>query len=181
MLVFKQTGEPMREPSDCANEPKERGCSVGVVGKYVCSRCGWRWTPRPNSPDPPRACARCRSAYWQTTPISSRANFPHDPKWRTESQAVARRRQERRLARLRELAAEFGLTVPAIRDDVTCGPPVVRTESASSPRSYIQVTPPPILRTPGPHDPSAPCAPQPSTLEEFRCRMRAEVNNPPAK
>jgi hypothetical protein len=109
----------MREPSDCANEPTERGHSVGVVGKYVCSRCGWRWTPRPNSPDPPRACARCRSAYWHSAPLSSRANFPSDAKWQAESQSVARRRRERRLAKLRELAAEFGVTLPPIRGDVS--------------------------------------------------------------
>jgi len=116
----------MREPSCCANEPNERGRSVGVVGKYICSRCGWRWTPRPNSPDPPRACARCRSAYWKSSPISSRANFPNDPKWQAESQSAARRRRGRRLARLRELAAEFGVTLPPIRDDLTFGPPAFR-------------------------------------------------------
>src|SRR6516162_3964229 len=43
--------------------------SAGNVGKYTCVRCGWNWTPRSNSPDPPRACARCRSAYWQSAPL----------------------------------------------------------------------------------------------------------------
>ena len=137
------------------------------TGKYTCMRCGWRWTPRPNSPDPPHACARCRSAYWQSAPVSSRANFPTDPKWRTESESAARRRRERRLARLRELAAEFGLTIPP-GDDLMFGPPVVRTPKvSSSPGSYIPVAPPPILRTPGRHDPAAPPAPGTSTLEEL--------------
>jgi hypothetical protein len=155
--------------------------SAGNVGKYTCVRCGWNWTPRSNSPDPPRACARCRSAYWHSAPISSRANFPQDPKWQTESQSAARRRRERRFARLRELAAEFGLTIPP-GDDLTFRPPLVRTPRvSSSPGSYIQVTPPPILRTPGRHDPSAPPAPETSTLEEFRRRIMAEANKAPAK
>src|SRR6266851_2921063 len=89
---------------------------LGNVGKYACTRCGWKWTPRPNSPDPPHACARCRSAYWQTPPISSRANSPDNPKWQAERDVVARRRRERHMARLRELAAEFGIKPPPIND-----------------------------------------------------------------
>ncbi len=90
---------------------------AGHVGKYTCTRCGWKWTPRQNSPDPPHACARCRSAYWQSAPVSSHANAPNDPKWQAERDSVARRRRGRHLARLRQLAAEFGLTPPPIRDD----------------------------------------------------------------
>ena len=70
------------------------------TGKHTCMRCGWRWTRRPNSPDPPHACARCRSA-WQSSPISSRANFPTNPKWQAERESVARRKRERHLARLK--------------------------------------------------------------------------------
>jgi len=95
---------------------KERNYS-GQVGKYTCTRCGWKWTPRANSPDPPHACARCRTAYWQSAPVSSRANSPDDPKWQAERDSVARRKRERHLARLRELAAEFGLKPPPIDDD----------------------------------------------------------------
>jgi len=114
----------MRGRTECASELKERSCSAGVAGKNVCSRCGWRWTPGTNSPDPPRACARCCSAYWQSTPVSCRANSPSDPKWRTESQSVARRRQKRHLTRLKELAAEFGFALSPIRDDLAFAPPV---------------------------------------------------------
>jgi hypothetical protein len=160
---------------------KQPNHSAGNVGKYACTRCGWKWSPRANSPDPPRACARCRSAYWQSAPISARANFPHDPKWQAESESAARRRRERRLSRLRELAAEFGLTVPP-GDDLTFGPPVVRAPRvSSSPGSYIQVTPPPTPRTPGGHDPAAPPAPETSALEEFGRRILAEAKNAPAK
>ena len=115
---------PMRERTEFASELKERSRSAGVAGKYVCSRCGWRWTPRTNSPDPPRACARCRSAYWQSTPVSCRANSPSDPKWRAESQSVAQRRQKRHLERLKELAAEFGFALPPTRYDPSVAPPV---------------------------------------------------------
>jgi hypothetical protein len=84
--------------------------------KYTCTRCGWQWTPRPNSPDPPHACARCRSAYWQSAPVSSRANSPNDPKWQAERESVARRRQRRHLERLRQLAAEFNLKPTPVLD-----------------------------------------------------------------
>ncbi len=95
---------------------KEPNYSAGNVGKYTCTRCGWKWTPRAGCPDPPRACARCRTAYWQTAPTSSRANSPDDPKWQEERELVARRRRERHFAKLRELAAEFGLQLPPIGD-----------------------------------------------------------------
>ncbi|MGD0910041.1 MAG: hypothetical protein ABSA96_20850 [Candidatus Acidiferrales bacterium] len=90
--------------------------AAGKIGKYTCTRCGWKWTPRGGCPDPPRACARCRTAYWQSAPMSSRANSPEDPKWQAERDLVARRRQERHLARLKELAEEFNLDPPPILD-----------------------------------------------------------------
>jgi hypothetical protein len=102
--------------------PLEPSHSSETTGKYTCTRCGWRWTPRQNSPDPPRACARCRSAYWQRAPVSSRANSPDDPKWQAEREAVARRRQVRHRARLIELAAEFGFAPPPIGDGFTPAP-----------------------------------------------------------
>jgi hypothetical protein len=88
--------------------------AAGKFGKYTCTRCGWKWTPHGGFPDPPRACARCRTAYWQTPPMSSRANLPEDPKWQAERDLVSRRRRERHLARLRELAAEFRLEPPPV-------------------------------------------------------------------
>ncbi len=93
--------------------------SAGKFGQYTCTRCGWKWTPRAGCPDPPWACARCRTAYWQTTPRSSRANSPDDPKWQAQRELVARRRRERHLAKLTELAAELGLQLPPIGDAIT--------------------------------------------------------------
>jgi len=90
--------------------------AAGKLDKYTCTRCGWKWTPRRGCPDPPRACARCRSAYWQTAPMSSRSNTPEDQKWQAERDLVSRRQRERHLARLRELAAEFGLEPPPVED-----------------------------------------------------------------
>jgi len=154
----------MRGRTECASELKERSCSAGVAGKYVCSRCGWRWTPRTNSPDPPRACARCRSAYWQSTPVSCRANSPSDLKWRAESQSVAQRRQKRHLTRLKELAAEFGFALSPIRDDLSATLPVFPLTQESSqpadPRSHSNEPVP---------------APRRSLVEELRRRMAADA------
>lgn len=96
--------------------PVEPSHSIAKTSKYSCTRCGWQWTPRPNSPDPPRACSRCRSAYWQTPPVTSRANSPDDPKWQVERESVTRRRQRRHLERLRQLAAEFNLKPTPVLD-----------------------------------------------------------------
>jgi hypothetical protein len=93
-----------------------RKYAPGKFGKYTCTRCGWKWTPRDGSPDPPRACARCRTAYWQTPPRSSRANSPEDPKWQAERDLVPRRRRLRHLAKLKELAVEFRLEPPPVED-----------------------------------------------------------------
>jgi hypothetical protein len=101
---------------------KEANHSSERVGKYTCTRCGWKWTPRLNSPDPPHACARCRSAYWQSSPVSSRANLPTDPKWHAERDVVARRRRERHAARLRELETEFGIKPSPIDDQGAIAP-----------------------------------------------------------
>ena len=135
------------------------------TGKYTCMRCGWRWTPRPNSPDPPHACARCRSAYWQSAPVSARANFPNDPKWQAESESAARRRRERHLARLNELAAEFGFDLPPMRDDLTFAPPVFPVPrklsrlgvTACGPRvRFREPVPPPLESASAPDVPQAP-------------------------
>ena len=82
-------------------------CSAGQSGKYLCLRCGWRWSPRRGSPDPPKACSRCRSHYWNTPPESARANRPDDPKWQAERDTLADRCHARHLARLRELVREL--------------------------------------------------------------------------
>ena len=139
-----------------------------TAGKYSCTRCGWRWTPRTNSPDPPRACARCRSAYWQSMPVSSRANSPSDPKWRTESQSVAHRRQKRHLTRLKGLAAEFGFALAPTRYDLSVAPPAFSQPQESS---QADVVPKPV---PSSQD-SVP-APRRSLSEEFRRRMAADKN-----
>ncbi len=133
---------------------KELNHSSGQVGKYTCTRCGWKWSPRPNSPDPPHACARCRSSYWQSAPVSSRANSPNDPKWQGERNAVARRKRERHLARLRELAAEFGLKPPPIGDDNEPAP------------------------CPLPPTPAIPSAPRMSLSERLRRRIAEWEPNP---
>jgi hypothetical protein len=162
----------MREWAEDASEHKERSCSAGVAGKYACSRCGWKWTPRTNSPDPPRACARCRSAYWQSTPVSSRANSPSDPKWRAESQSVAQRRQKRHLTRLKELAAEFGFSLPLIRDDLSFAPPVF-----PMPRESSQPVEPRLhFNEPVPSGQDSVPAPRRSLVEELRRRMAADAN-----
>lgn len=88
----------------------------GRSGRYTCTRCGWKWTPRAGCPDPPRGCARCRSGYWRVAPTSARANSPEDPKWQAERDLVSRRRRQRHLVRLRELAAEFSLQPPPIEN-----------------------------------------------------------------
>jgi len=98
-------------------------CGAGQYGKYLCLRCGWRWSPQRGSPDPPNACARCRSAYWNSPPESARANRPDNPKWQTERDALENRRRARRLARLRELAQELGADVGAVVVKPTLLPP----------------------------------------------------------
>jgi hypothetical protein len=148
------------------------------TGKYTCMRCGWRWTPRPNSPDPPHACARCRSAYWQGPPVTSHANSPQDPKWRTESQSAARRRRQRRLAKLRELAAEFGVALPPIRDDVTFGPPAFRVPTELSRRGVEAGGPRVGFNEPAPSQP-APAWPGGSLAEELHRRMAADAKIAP--
>jgi len=162
----------MRERTECAAEHKERSYSAGVAGKYMCTRCGWRWTPRTNSPDPPRACARCRSAYWQSTPVSCRANSPSDPKWRSESQSVAQRRQRRHLTRLKELAAEFGFALPPIREDLGFAPPVFPL----APGSSLTVEPRSHFNEPFPSGQNSVPAPRRSLPEELHRLRAADAN-----
>jgi hypothetical protein len=167
----------MRERTECASEHKEQSYSAGVAGKYACSRCGWKWTPRMNSPDPPRACARCRSAYWQSTPVSCRANSPSDPKWRAESQSVARRRQGRHLTRLKELAAEFGFALPLIRGDLSFAPPVFPLPQESSQPAEPRLN----INEPLPSRENSVPAPRRSLAEELRRRMAADARIMPPK
>ena len=145
-------------------------CSAGNVGKYAGTRCGWRWTPRTNSPDLPRACARCRSAYWQSTPVSSRANFPSDAKWRVESQSVAQRRQKRHLTRLKELAAEFGFAPPPIPDDLATPVFPLPQESSQPADPWLH------FNEPVPSVQDSVSAPRRSLVEELRRRMAADAN-----
>ena len=167
----------MRERTECVSEHKERRCSAGVAGKYACTRCGWRWTPRPNSPDPPRACARCRSAYWQSTPVSSRANLPSDAKWRVESQSVAQRR--RHLTRLKELAAEFGFALPPIRDDLA--PPVFSLPQEFCQPGGVPEEPRSQFNEPVPSGHGSVPAPRRSLAEELHRRMAADATIVPPK
>ncbi len=162
----------MRGRTECASELKERSRSAGVAGKYVCCRCGWSWTPRQNAPDPPHACARCRSAYWQSTPVSSRANSPSDPKWRAESQSVARRRQKRHLTRLKELAAEFDFALSPARDDLSFAPPVFPLPQESSQPAESRLH----FNEPVPSGQDSVPAPRRSLAEELRRRMAADTN-----
>ena len=154
--------------------PVEQTHSAGRAGKYTCNRCGWAWTPRLNSLDPPRACARCRSAYWQSAPESPRANSPSDPKWELKSESIARRKRERHLARLKELAAEFRLKLPPGLDDPAVAPPIVPVQRPAQ-TSAIAVDPRVPLNDPVPPqiDPTAAGSPAPrlSLREKLQQRI----------
>jgi hypothetical protein len=141
----------------------EQSNSAGRTGKYSCTRCGWAWTPRLNSPDPPRACARCRSAYWHSAPASSRANTPNDPKWQVERESIARRKRERHLTRLKELAAEFGLKLPPVLNNLTIAPPIVPVQREFPQPAAIAVDPRVRFNepVPPPLDPTASSPPAP--------------------
>jgi hypothetical protein len=107
--------ETREQPEPAETLPRAvQHCSAGQSGKYFCLRCGWRWSPRRGSPDPPNACARCRTAHWNTPPESARANHPEDPKWHAERDTLANRRRARHLARLKELAQELGANASAV-------------------------------------------------------------------
>jgi hypothetical protein len=159
----------MRERTECASELKERSYSARVAGKYLCSRCGR--TPRNNSPDPPRACARCRSAYWQSTSASCRANSPSEPKWRAESQSVAKRKQRRHLTRLKELAAAFGFALPPARGDLGLGPVFPLPQDSSQP-AELRLN----INEPVPSGQGSVPAPRRSLVEELCRRMAADAN-----
>jgi len=152
---------------------QESNRSLRKPGKYTCDRCGWSWTPRPNAPDPPRACARCRSAYWQSAPVTSRANSPNDPKWQAEQESIARRRKERHLARLKELAAEFGFAPPPIRDDLSIAPPVFWVPSELFLRPSAPVGSKVTAESEAVSSPSTPATERPLSLSEQFARIRA--------
>jgi hypothetical protein len=145
--------------------------------KYTCTRCGWQWTPRPNSPDPPRACARCCSAYWQTPPVTSRANSPDDPKWQAERESVTRRRQRRHLERFRQLAAEFNLKPTPVLDGPGIALSLVPAAKEPNQSSVFPVDPGVHFNESGspqgPPVPSVPPEPGMSLSERLR-RLRAE-------
>jgi hypothetical protein len=101
---------------DCPGQP---GSSTEAVSKCTCRRCGWSWTSRSRSPVLPRACARCRSAYWQTAPTSARGNTPDKPKWQAQRDFVEERKRVRRLARLRTGAAELGFRLVPVDNPIT--------------------------------------------------------------
>jgi hypothetical protein len=157
--------------------PLEPSHSAETTGKYTCTRCGWRWTPRPNSPDPPRACARCRSAYWQSAPVTSRANSPGDPKWQAERESVTRRRQRRHLERLRQLAAEFNLKPTPVLDGPGTALSLVPAAKEPNQPSVFPVDPRVHFNEPPspqwPPIPSIPPEPEMSLSERLR-RLRVE-------
>jgi len=64
-------------------------------GEYVCRRCGWDWTPRPDSPRPPVACARCHSQYWNYPPRTARGMKPSDERTRWRESRVWKESKER--------------------------------------------------------------------------------------
>jgi hypothetical protein len=96
---------------NCHGQPRS---STEAARKCTCTRCGWSWIPRSKSADPPRACARCRTSYWQTAPTSARGNTPDNPKWGAQREWVEERKGARRLARLRSRAAELGFRLVAV-------------------------------------------------------------------
>jgi hypothetical protein len=102
---MNQSGETCEQQAVPTNQiPQDTERS----GKYLCLRCGWRWSPRSGCPDPPSACSHCRTSYWNVPPERARANRPDDPRWQAERDAKAARRRSRQLTRLKELALELG-------------------------------------------------------------------------
>jgi hypothetical protein len=135
----------------CHRQPDS---STEAVRKCTCSRCGWKWSPRSNSPDPPRACARCRSAHWQTAAANARGNTPDNPKWQAQRELAEARKRDRRLARLRSWAAELGFRLVPV--DV----PNART--AVLERQPPVGAPPHSVRFAEPEQTERPCPPSPS-------------------
>ena len=159
--------------------PVEQTHSAGRASKYTCNRCGWAWTPRLNSLDPPRACARCRTAYWNTASVSSRANRPDDPKWELKSESIARRKRKRHLARLRELTAEFGLKLPPGLDDPAVAPLIVPVPRPDQPAA-IAVDPRVRFNDPAPPqiDPAAAGSPAPQLSLREKLQWRIAQSKP---
>ena len=143
----------------------------GQFGKYTCNRCGWKWTPRHGRPDPPRACARCRSAYWQSAPVTRRANRPDDPKWREQRELIMRHREERQLAKLRDCAAEFGLKLSPMNNQPLTSTISSVCESGSPPINPSDHSREPVAPSP-PYPPTAPSERRP--LAEELARLTAE-------
>lgn len=134
--------------------PRNASDSVNASGRYTCIRCGWTWSPRPKSLDPPRACARCRSAYWQTAPTSCRGNRPDNPKWQAQRESAEGRSRAKRVARLRLRAAELDFRLvpvdnPSARTRILEGQPSVGV-------------PPHSVRFAEPEQTVRPCPPAPA-------------------
>jgi hypothetical protein len=129
----------------------------------------------------PGACARCRSAYWQSMPVSSRANSPSDAKWRVESQSVARRKQERHLARLRELAAEFGFALPPVGGHLSVATPVFPLPQELCQPGGVPEEQRSQFNEPVPSRQSSVPAPRRSLAEEWHRRMAADPKIMPPK
>jgi hypothetical protein len=136
---------------DCPGRPSS---STEAVSKCTCRRCGWSWTSRSRSPDLPRACARCRSAYWQTAPTSARGNTPDNPKWHAQREVAEGRKRARRLARLRFGAAEFGFKlVPVDNPNIRTRAPE-RQPAVGIPSRSIRFAEPEGNESPRPPAPS---------------------------
>lgn len=74
-----------------------------------CERCGYDWPTASGRMHPPKACARCRSAYWQTLPENpDRSNTPNDRRWDTKVSRTKERRKQRLIRKLLEIIAELG-------------------------------------------------------------------------
>lgn len=60
-------------------------------GRNLCLRCGYRWSARAGSPDPPKTCAWCNSAYWNEPAKTPRGRRPENTDWKAEASAKADR------------------------------------------------------------------------------------------
>lgn len=79
-------------------------------GAHLCLHCGWDWNHAPGSPDPPHACARCRSTYWDTPPRLRHSSRPTDEhrQWRLTKVWRDSRRRTLLLDRIRRAIDELG-------------------------------------------------------------------------
>ena len=103
-----------RRPDNWSPSKWQRFISVDPLrirrGAYLCLRCGWDWSPRIGAPDPPHNCARCRSSYWDTPPVSARAAHPNQPsrQWAVTDSWRESRKRSRYLERLRFYMEQLG-------------------------------------------------------------------------